>query len=798
MAIMIVISFTQHSIGQTTKGTIYGRIFSADSLPAIYVAVGIKGTTIGTTTDADGKYNFSIDEGSYTLLIQFLGHQPEEKSVVVTAGKSTQIEDFKLKETTRELNEVVISGNNNRFAQKESEYVSRLPLKNLENPQSYSVITKELMKEQVITNVDDALKNAPGITKLWSSTGRSGDGAAYYSIRGFSVQPTMINGVAGLTNGGLDPANMERIEVIKGPSGTLFGSSLISFGGLMNIITKKPYEKFGGEINYTGGSFGLNRVSADINTPINKEKTALVRLNTAYQTEGSFQDVGSKTSFFIAPSILYNVNSKLSLILNTEYYTSEGTNPLSVFLNRSRKLYATTPDQLNFNFNRSYTSNDITIKNPNLNVYGQISYKLSKNWISQTNFSQSVKRSEGYYSYIMYLEPTNDTLISRYISDQNSKTNTTDLQQNFIGNFSIGRFRNRVVAGVDFLNTETNNNNSAYILFDKVNTSQKNDPRYGQLTQQAVDAKLAGNTNPTKTTTTNQVYSAYVSDVFNITDNLLVMASLRLDYFKSIGTYNQRLDTIIGKYEQVALSPKFGAVYQIVKEKVSLYANYMNGFQNVAPVTQPLADISGTMKPQQANQFEGGVKLDLFNHKLSITTGYYNIQVTNMTRSESFVRNNNTYNITLQDGTQLSSGFEFEGIANPIAGLNILGGYSFNNSKMTKSASSVEGRRPTSAGPAQLANFWVSYSLTNGTLKGLGLGLGGNYASENKITNNSITGEFTLPAYTVLNASLFYDRPMYRLSLKLNNLTNQVYYIGWSTVERQLPTRFMASVSLKF
>ena len=81
----------------------------------------------------------------------------------------------------------------------------------------------------MVVSFDDALKNAPGVDKLWTSTGRTNDGAGYFAIRGFSVQPTMVNGIAGLTNGGLDPANMERIETIKGPSGTLFGSSFISF-----------------------------------------------------------------------------------------------------------------------------------------------------------------------------------------------------------------------------------------------------------------------------------------------------------------------------------------------------------------------------------------------------------------------------------------------------------------------------------------------------------------------------------------------------------------------------------------
>lgn len=784
--------------GQNGKGTIKGRVLSSDSLPAAYVPVGLKGTTLGTSTDANGNYELKAPVGNHTLSIQFVGHESEEKAIEVKEGETTQVEDFSLRENSKELQEVVVEGRKNKFADKESEYVSRLPLKDLENPQVYNVVSSKLMKEQVVTSFDDAVKNAPGLNKLWSSTGRGSDGAGYYSLRGFSVQANMINGIAGVTNGGLDPANMEKIEVIKGPSGTLFGSSLVSFGGLINIVTKKPYEKLGGEVSYTGGSYGLTRVTADVNTPINKEKTALFRLNTAYHYEGTFQDVGFKRSIFVAPSLSYKVNKRMSLLFNAEYFNSEGTNPLSVFLNRSRKLIATTPDELNFNFKRSYTSNDLTIKNPNFNLYGQMSYKLSDKWTAQTNVARSMKKSDGYYSYVMYLQPTNDTLMTRYISDQNSVTTTTDVQQNFIGDFKIAGLRNRLVLGVDYLQTQTLNNSTAYIAFDNINTSNKKDPRYGQMTQQAVDAKLGANTNPTRTTATNDVYSAYVSNVLNITDHFLAMASVRIDHFRTRGTYNHKLDTTTGKYDQTSLSPKFGLVYQVVKDKVSLFANYMNGFQNVAPVTQPLSDVSGTFKPQQANQLEGGLKLDVIQHKLSMTASYYDIQVSNMTRPDVLERDGKVYNITVQDGTQRSSGFEVDVVANPVSGLNVIAGYTNNDSKMVKAAANLEGRRPTSAGPAEMANAWISYALTKGSLKGLGAGIGGNYASENKITNNSTTGEFTLPAYTVLNASLFYDAPAYRIGLKVNNLTDEVYYTGWSTVERQMPTRYMASVAVKF
>jgi len=237
----------------------------------------------------------------------------------------------------KELDEVSITARQNRI-KNESDHIARLPITNIENPQVYNVVSRELMREQVITNFDDAVKNVPGLNKLWTSTGRAGDGAGYFSMRGFSVQPSMINGIAGLTNGGIDPANIERIESIKGPSGTLFGSSLISFGGLLNIVAKRPYDSYGGELTYTAGSYGLNRVTADVNAPLNKEHTALFRLNSSYHYEGSFQDAGFKRSFFVAPSFSYKANDRLSFLVNMEYYNGESTNPTMVFLNRTRQL----------------------------------------------------------------------------------------------------------------------------------------------------------------------------------------------------------------------------------------------------------------------------------------------------------------------------------------------------------------------------------------------------------------------------------------------------------------------------
>ena len=241
------------------------------------------------------------------------------------------------KDTIKQLKEVVVEGlHENKYKKESSETVAKMPLKDIENPQVYNSIPANLLKEQVVTNFNDAIKNATGVARLWESTGRNGDGAEYYSIRGFSVQPTMTNGLPSLTNTTIDPINIDNIEVIKGPSGTLFGSSVISYGGLINVVTKKPYQNLGGEISYNNGTYGSNRVTADINLPVN-DKMA-VRVNSAYTNEESFQDAGFSNAFFIAPSVKYEVNDKLTFLVNTEFYKNTSAKASMIFLSRFSPL----------------------------------------------------------------------------------------------------------------------------------------------------------------------------------------------------------------------------------------------------------------------------------------------------------------------------------------------------------------------------------------------------------------------------------------------------------------------------
>jgi iron complex outermembrane recepter protein len=693
------------------------------------------------------------------------------------------------KDTIKQLKEVIVEGlHENKYKKESSETVAKMPLKDIENPQVYNSIPANLLKEQVVTNFNDALKNATGVARLWESTGRNGDGAEYYSMRGFSVQPTMTNGLPSLTNTTIDPINIDNIEVIKGPSGTLFGSSVISYGGLINVVTKKPHQNFGGEISYNNGTYGSNRVTADINLPVN-DKMA-VRVNSAYTNEESFQDAGFSNAFFIAPSVKYEVNDKLTFLVNTEFYKNTSARQSMIFLSRFSPLSFDSMELFDRNYKNSFTSNDLTMENNAFNMQMQALYKLSNNWTSQTVLSKSSTRTNGYYQYLW--DSANGDEFTRFISKANGTFYTTDIQQNFIGDFKIGNLRNRMVFGLDYYNSRLINGGSGWVANGVVSLVNGTDT--GILTQAGTDALLTGSF-AGNTEATQEIMSAYVSDVLNITNKLSVMASLRLDYFDGKASQWDAEET----KGQVALSPKFGAVYQIIENKVSVFGNYMNGFQNVAPRT--VADLDGSnprikeFDPEQANQYEFGLKTSLYKDIISASLSYYDIRV-----KDRIITDPNNINNSIQGGEVESKGVELSIVASPIKGLNIITGISHNKAEVTKETpgEGYLGLRPEEAGPETLVNFWANYTVTEGQLKGFGIGFGGNYASEYKTLNRANTGTFELPAYTILNSVLSYDDAKFNVSLKLNNMLNEKYYSGWSTVTPQQLRSLIAGITYKF
>lgn len=784
----VTVSFAKE--GDEAVGGISGKITTVDGQPAGNVTIRVNGTSKTTATDEDGSFSINnLQPGTYELQISLVGYETIKRTVKVEKNKPTSI-SIQLTVSEKQLQEVIVKTGTHKFTKSSSDYVAKMPLKNLENAQVYSVVAKSLLQEQLVSNQDDALKNIPGLYKIWGSTGRSGDGGSYFTSRGFVTQSMFRNGIAGKVTSNVDVANVERIESIKGPSATLFGSTLTSYGGLINRVTKKPYDSLGGEFSYSFGSYAYNRLTADINTPLNQDKTALFRLNASYNSQNSFQDFGYGKSFFIAPSFSYKVNDRLTFSIDAEIFNNDATANQMIYFDNSitiPQLGFSRADQMNFNFKRSFMSNDFVMKTRTVNVFAQANYKMSDHWVSQTALSSSNNTSKGILPWF-YLLANNQMTRNAWYNDGGD--NILEIQQNFIGDFKIGKMRNRIVAGLDFSSIDTKTSYNYFKDYNTVfDTINYNGPanNYSNFNKQNVEPLFAGGP-AYKANNTQYVYSAYVSDVFNITDRLIASAALRIDRFDNKGTYSPDANSTSGAYAQTALSPKFGLIYQVVKDKVSVFGNYQNGFQNQTGQDSLLH----TFKPQHATQWEGGVKVNAFAGKLVSTISYYDITVDNMLRSVPGSQ------FQVQDGTQVSKGFEAELIANPLRGLNIVAGYGYNDSKMVKADADVNGRRPVTAGPKNLVNLWISYRFTTGKLNGLGAGFGGNYASENLTNNYAKQGVFILPSYTILNAAIFYDQPKFRLSLKADNLTNKEYWIGWTTINAQMLRRVSASIAFKF
>jgi iron complex outermembrane receptor protein len=777
--------------------SVHGRVLSADGKPVEGISVSLGNKRQTTATDYKGHYRFvNVKQGDYTLKATGVGLQTRQQQITLGSA-DLSVPDIYIAENFAALNEVVIkSYKTNKFAQKSTAYVSKMPLKNLENPQVYTSITKDLIAEQVAFSIEDALRNAPGVQKMRQGSGRGDDGGTYYNLRGFQSQSKLRNGIAGNVISGIDVANLERVEIIKGPSATLFGNSLTSFGGLINRVTKKPYESFGGEINYATGSYGFNRISADVNTPLDSAKTTLVRINTALSSEDSFQDQGFMKSFVFAPSLTYKANDRLTFNFDAEMASGSNTCPQYFFVDRPvSELAGDNIKDLNIDYKRYFAIDDIFVKQRTGNFFGEMVYNISKEWTSQTNVSITTGYSDGPLS-AFWIRP-NNTLDRFAQVTRSTSSQAKELQQTFNGDFKIGKLRNRVVIGLDVFNRYSK---SSIFLANLDNVqSYGNIPTYAGFNRAKLDVeiqKLTAAGTPTTVVKSN-TYSAFVSDVINLTDNFMALAAVRLDRFVNDGTYNLASGETKGGYNQTALSPKFGLVFQPLKDRISLFANYQNSFNNqgeYGAYDGGPTPVTTSAKPSFANQLEGGVKFDLFNGRLTSTLTYYDIKVTNILRGDSRLAGT-----SIQDGTQLSKGVEAEVMANPVDGLNIVAGFSYNESKLSNAVADVNGRRPNGASSPIAANFWASYRIPQGKLSGLGLGFGGNYIGDNKIVNSVSQGIFTLPAFTILNASVFYDYKKFRIAGKIDNLTDQKSWIALgNSFGPQKLRNFGGSLTYKF
>jgi len=691
---------------------------------------------------------------------------------------------------SKNIEEVII----NKMVKKlDTESSNKMPVKFIENPQVYSSIDKGILENENIFTVDDAYRNVTGLQKMWNPTGRAGDGGSFFVLRGFPSQASTRNGLVAPVTSTIDAINVETLEFLKGPVGTLYGSTVASYGGLINRVTKKPQQNFFGTVSASAGSYNTYRATADVNAPITKD--LLFRVNTAYTNEGNFTKPDAKNQYTtFAPSLTWNVSDKVQLNVDYELFDNRITsNPYYFYL---------SPESLNgidnmkdlekaagLDYKESYTGKDLYMTARNSNIFGNVKWKINDNITSNTYINNSDSYSDGYNPYfsISYNDASSSYLVKRADqSTDNSKKSWFQIQQNFNFNYDFSNgMKNKTVIGFDYMRT-TERLRYKYLNadFDVVAPSGAD---YSGMNGDALAALYA---NPNNFSTWDYLrdlntYSGYVSNLFTPIEKLHIMAGLRYENNDYLGGMN---GTNVEKaYNQSAFSPKAGIVYEIVKDKFSVFGNYQNSFKSNGYYTSDVAGNTTLSDPERGNQFEGGFKASLFKNRFNATVSYYNIKVKNQLLYTGEYAPN-AVSVQKQAASTLSKGFELEVNAYLVKGFSLVGGLAYNDT-----VDESTDTRPTTAGSFWNANFNLAYQFVDGKVKGLGFGFGGNYASD-----NNVTGDFILPKYFVLNVNAFYDAKRFRIGVKVDNFTNEHYWTGYSTANPQKLANFLGTIAYKF
>ena len=768
--ILLALLFQFNVFAQKT-GTVSGKVVSSDKENAAFVSVYIPGTNYGTTTNEQGFFTLRrIPEGQHEIAFSLIGLETKTVNLSVLPGQTTDAGTIILNEKLSVLEEaVVVASRLNQFAAKSTEYVAGIPLKNINNPQSYSSITGALMKEQMVTDLTDAMKSITG----GGGYVKSNEGNISVYLRGFRSDAYVKDGMLSFVRVPVDPQNVERMEIIKGPSAVMYGSAnnnVSSYGGVLNRVSKKPMEQKSTELSYSTGSWELNRLTADINSPLDTEGKALLRVNGAYHSENSFKDAGMQRDYLFAPALTYQFNDKLKVSVLAELFHTKRT--LTFANGVANTVTAKTWNELDWDYKKSYWSNSMAGKMNSKTVNGIIEYQISPKIKSTTAISTAEIDVEANFLRLYF---TSNTSVQPWVIQYMPRTaGSIHAKQEFSGALDWGKIKHKFLGGISYVHVydRYQRNKGNWIKYDEIDMTTGQSPTYSLQANQ----ELANAAGINAIRSSYKTLSAYASDAINVTDYITFLGGIRFDRNLLDNTETNGIEGTDG-YNLNAFSYKAGLVLSPVKDQFSVFGNYMNGYNLVTPG----ADNTGTQldwDPEYAKQWEVGSKIDLFEKKLMSTLSYYQIKIEN----QVITSNGEQY----QNGTNTTSkGIEVELIANPISGLNFVSGFTHN-----KAYYDATPEYRVTYTPENLFNFWGSYRIMKGQLKGFGGGLGINYASETFVNT---TNTFGSKAYTVADASLFYDLSKIRFSMKLDNLTNEKYYNPYG--QAQKPMNFKVGIT---
>ena len=807
---MLLMLISGIGIAQSKSGSVKGITRSSDGQIAPFVNVGLKEISKSTISGEDGSFLLkNIPAGNYTLKVSFVGSKPQEQKVSVSAGQAVKI-DFTLKESADQLNEVRISG---YTAGKRPLSIGKSNIKPMDLPQSVQVIGAQVIADQQINRLSDALKNANGIA-VGSTRGSTSDN--FYS-RGYSLGANNIfkNGARSNTGAMPEASTLESIEILKGSSALMYGG--VSAGAVVNMVTKKPKFEYGGEVSMRAGSSDFYKPAVDLYGPITKDLA--FRVIGTYENAGSFRDNVKSNRFYVNPSLLYKIGDKTEILLQADYLNTDFT-PDFGFGTVGNVIQENTPRSKFINTPWAYNKVKQTSAQINVN------HKFNENWKLNAlatfgNFKRDYFSTER--PAALGADVANGTVNGDwYRSLTRSKNNEKyyNEQINLTGTFYTGSIKHNLLAGADADQT----NNLAYGFFDPNDTKFADAPTatlaktafYDRINLLDPNKYIARTDIPTtivRDETTGLTYrmGTFVQDLIEITDKFKVLAGVRWSFQKTPVTQINTLATGVESRGATAtkidkaFSPKFAFIYQPVKT-VSVYVSYSNNFVPNAGTDINKSPLSASI----LDQYEAGIKNDFLDGKLSASITAYRINNNKYATVALLGADgslNSDTNIKEFTGKTASDGVEVDITGRIADGLSFLAGYSYNYMRYTETAPGIgiiEGQRLVGT-TKNTANGTVFYTFMDGDLKGLKLGtsvfyVGTRNGGRDNNKNGTTTGTIPLKAFTTVDFSAGYSFSDFSILAKLSNIGNTYnYYVHENYSINPIPPRqFMTTLSYKF
>jgi iron complex outermembrane receptor protein len=699
--------------------------------------------------------------------VAVLNPSPQGLALNITPGTETTTTD-------EDAIQVVVTGQEEGYAPSNATTATRTdtPLRDI--PQSIQVVPRQVLDDQQVTDLQDITRNVSGVFQ--SNT--FGGTLDRFQIRGFDSDVFLQDGFRDPTFRIRETTNIERVEVLKGPASILYGT--LEPGGVINIITEQPLAEPYYSFEIPFGSFGLVEPTLDISGPLNNSGTVRYRLNALYENRDVFREFDQGVErFFVAPILSVDIGRRTDLLLNFEYLNDE--RPFD------RGLVAIGNEVADIPFDRILGEPDDFASTESIIGSYQLEHRFSDNWRLRNQFRYSSLNSQSINARPVSLDEETG-ILSRAWGNNSGFDETFALQTNVVGEFSTGSIDHTLLFGVDLLRFNESSNNR----FDFINGASPIDifnPEYGvgnrpsrsELPEFAV-----------LSTRTNSL-GIYLQDQIAITDNFRILVGGRFDilnqessnnfFFSGTSTQDE------SSQQDEAFNPRIGILYRPI-DPLSLYASFSRSFSPNSAVDEG----GQLLEPERGTQFEIGLRGELLNGRLTANLAAFDIRKTNIA---TFVPP--AFSFAESIGEVRSRGVELDILGEIVEGWNIVASYSHIDAEVTEDAGSeLEGNRPHAV-PRNAFSLWTTYEVQQGSLQGLGVGLGVFFVGD-RFGDDANT--FEVDSYTRTDAAIFYRRNNWRAAVNFKNLFNINYIEGPANDRTQInpgiPFTIQATLGVEF